>query len=893
MKAIRVTGVFILIVLISISFIVRLLFFTAETDNAKNYIDSISIKNIYSQARRGNIYDRNGVLLAGTNSSYGVKFNQSFCDKEDVNRVLLKAIKVILKGKSKFKSALPLIRKGKKFFWTYDLDLNRFLKKNKIKKNVTPKAYFENVRKKFNISSDVSDSMAMQILNTKYSYYPPVDVTEMKWTYEENKEYFLSLYEMKDDDPQTCFETIKEYFGLKTKNINLALKILSIRHEMRTNTYYSYMPITIATNLSENSFYELIDMESRLNGIETDITYKRFYPNKESLCHVLGYVGPIPTANLEEYINKGYIVDSFVGLDGVEKTFESQLRGVNGVNKIQVDAYGNKVKDIYTLEKQKDGEDIYLTIDIKLQKTAEESLKGCVLALKQGAMSYRGKYVGGSFRKAGPNANSGGITAVDIKTGQPLVIASYPNFDPNLFVEGISSKNWNKLQPDNPRDGLGARPLYNIALNTAVQPGSTFKPLIGLAALSKGLSPYRTIYDNRYVELGNQRYACLAWTDNHSSHGNVDLMSALEKSCNYYFYSVGKGVDWNNKSSLGYTMSVSDIMSFAKKFGLGVKSGIELNETVSTALDENKKIENMKINLANYLFQNAKFIFNKSILQKETRLIEVVNKIKGWTEENPSLNTLQKRFEDLGVIKTKVFTVAAHIKATFYDYAKWTDGDIVNISIGQGDNAYTPFQLANYTATIGNNGIRHDSSIILRIGKNTKVNKTYKTGVSAKNIGFVKQGMRRVVTNGTLTNLAGLRFPVFGKTGTAEVGGYVPVQDEYLYVKSHLHSINSKLKFSDVKKETNRLLKKYPKIYSDRNSAVRVAIKNLSGENFNMERIDAFKSTYDPFGWVIASAPLDNPKIAVSCLIVQAKTSSPPAPVVGDVLTEYFNLYNK
>jgi penicillin-binding protein 2 len=273
-----------------------------------------------------------------------------------------------------------------------------------------------------------------------------------------------------------------------------------------------------------------------------------------------------------------------------------------------------------------------------------------------------------------------------------------------------------------------------------------------------------------------------------------------------------------------------------------------------------------------------------------------VDKIASWTKENPPVETLKERLEKLGVAKEESSELAQEIKATYYDYAKWTDSDVLNISIGQGENAYTTLQMANYTATIANDGVRYKASIVKAVeGKGAIKRKVAKdTKTDKDKIAAVKEGMRRVVANGSLSGmLTGLAESVSAKTGTAEITSYKNPKSEVAYIKEHLSSINPKLSFKKVKKEMKRLMKKYPNIYSSEDTAVRAAVKNLSGKGFNMEKLDAYKSQYDPYTWIIAFAPSDDPEIAVASLVFQGNASAAPGPIVRKVIDGYLDLKAK
>ena len=190
-------------------------------------------------------------------------------------------------------------------------------------------------------------------------------------------------------------------------------------------------------------------------------------------------------AEEEEFVDeRGYRKDAFVGKDGVEKVYEEQLKGCDGVTRFRVDASGN-VEDVISDSKAEKGQDLTLTIDARLQKVTEDALEQAVVKASEGG-TFESDY-GEVIMSYAENAASGAAVALDVDTGEVLAMASYPDFDPNDFATGISEEKWEALQQENPYDPMSPAPLYNTATMTAVQPGSAFKPVTALAAMSCGL----------------------------------------------------------------------------------------------------------------------------------------------------------------------------------------------------------------------------------------------------------------------------------------------------------------------------------------------------------------------------------------------------------------------
>ena len=348
---------------------------------------------------------------------------------------------------------------------------------------------------------------------------------------------------------------------------------------------------------------------------------------------------------------------------------------------------------------------------------------------------------------------------------------------------------------------------------------------------------------------------------------------------------------------MGYkeSISIEKIMKYAQEYGLGQPTGVEIAETVVPVPSEARKLTQTKSYLRNVLLTRAKLYFDPATIADKTLLTENIDKIVSWADENPTRTEILRRMEEVGVLPDMIATVTDLCKYTYFNLAKWTTGDRLNISIGQGENAYTPVQMANYIATVANGGMHNKVSLIKAIEGQGMVTKPAgnQVEIDAKSLDYIKQGMYMVTagSGGTAVGaFSGLPIKVAGKTGTAERGGKVNPPDEVEYIRTYLSRINYKLKFSDVEKEMNLLMKTYPEIYTSRNIAVRQAVVNLSGGTTSYARIDIYKKDYDNFSWFVCFAPLDKPKIAVAVLVFQGGWGAYSAPVAKEIIAKYMEL---
>jgi len=260
-----------------------------------------------------------------------------------------------------------------------------------------------------------------------------------------------------------------------------------------------------------------------LVGAKPVLSVARNYPHKENFTHVLGYVAQASESDLanNELIKKNHVPGLRVGKIGLEKAYENELIGSNGIQRYEVNAYGKRINQIDFLEGKK-GKNLRLTVDTEVQKLANELLLD----------------------------KSGSISVMDIYTGDIIAMHSSPSFDPNLFLYGISQKDWQDIR-SNP-----LKPLINKTLAGLYSPGSTIKPIVALSALENDIiSPNFTVRCTGKMEMYGQTYHC--WKK--KGHGYMNLRNALKQSCDTYFYEIARklGVDRLQKTGL--------------KFGLGKK----------------------------------------------------------------------------------------------------------------------------------------------------------------------------------------------------------------------------------------------------------------------------------------------------------------------------------
>lgn len=294
----------------------------------------------------------------------------------------------------------------------------------------------------------------------------------------------------------------------------------------------------------------LLEHTQSFPGVEIQKSYLRSYPHGTFAAQLLGHVQEISAEQLEQKHFKGYSAGDIVGVDGLEWTYDRWLRGRDGVNKIEVDAYGRpkSSEPVSGGRLAEAGDTLVTTLDAKVQSAAEDALTyGLKVAHADGEVE----------------ANGGAAVVLDADNGEVLGMASYPTYDPSLWVGGISTKNYDALT-----DKDANNPLLNRAIQESKAVGSTFKVVDAIAGLEEGvITPSKTFYcDGGYIAPGTldkHRFEC--WSS--SGHGWVNLVSAITESCDVYFYNVGY---------LFYRKEGTLLEDWAKSLGMGKATGIDL-----------------------------------------------------------------------------------------------------------------------------------------------------------------------------------------------------------------------------------------------------------------------------------------------------------------------------
>ena len=459
-------------------------------------------------AARGNILDRYGRVLVSNRECYNLKISDTrlFSDEvEDPNAVILQMINLVEAAGETYTDDLPITLEPP-FEYTNMTDIQRTLLDAYLK----AKGLDE-------------DTTAVELMS-----------------------YFRTRYEIANS-----------YTAEEMRKIASVRYAVNVRYEINTNSYI------FVEDASIDLISDLMGVVG--NVVEVETSYVREY-NTQYAAHILGYVQAMSEEDMAKYRpedeNSGYDYDTKVGRDGVEAAFEDWLHGTNGEARVTRTANGTVTSTVY-LEDPVPGNHVYLTIDIQLQEQAERILETGIYELQIERNDDNAEAVAeGRLDEVREDIQGGAIVVVDVKTGEPLAIASYPTYDLATIIEDYADL----LEAD-------YDPLFNRALMGAYAPGSTFKPCTAIAGLTENIINTETQIEctGIFTKYESQGYAPACWIytqmDGQLTHGYDNVTEALKDSCNIFFYTVADD------------LGIRKLMEYAEDFGLGESTGIELTET--------------------------------------------------------------------------------------------------------------------------------------------------------------------------------------------------------------------------------------------------------------------------------------------------------------------------
>ena len=357
-----------------------------------------------------------------------------------------------------------------------------------------------------------------------------------------------------DATAEEAFNYFKNKYDITSDNVEDIRKILAIRYEISYKGYSSTKSIEIASNISRQSLEQIKERNAEFSGVEVVETPVRVYPQKTTASHILGRIGRIESNELEGNEDI-YNQNDIIGKSGIEYVFEKYLKGTDGVKQIDMNVDGT-ITDEYVSKEAVSGSDVILTIDSKLQAVTEQALADNI-----------NKIANHGFSQENNPADAGAAVVLNVKTGEVIAMASYPDYDPSAFVNGIDTNTWNYYINGD------TKPLENKAISAMYSPGSTYKMVTALAGLETGtITPKTKINDTGVFRKYNSSWKC--W--NRHGHGYLNVSQAIEHSCNYFFY------------DLGDRLGIDNLAKYSYYLGLGHKTGIELKGEIDGVLASNE-----------------------------------------------------------------------------------------------------------------------------------------------------------------------------------------------------------------------------------------------------------------------------------------------------------------
>ena len=525
--------------------------------------------------------------------------------------------------------------------------------------------------------------------------------------------------------PEQCFNFFLEKYKINCESVEQARKVLGIIYTIKTKGYSATKSIEIAEEISNASVQEFYERSSEFPGVNVVAKPIRTYPKGNLGSHILGYIAKINEDELKTRKDT-YSNDDYIGRTGIEYVFEEYLRGIDGQKQIDMAVDGTQTGEYITQEAIA-GNDVVLTIDANMQQIAETALQNNIEKIKSGGFSEQ------------YDAKGGSVVVVNVKTGEVLALVSYPTYSPDAFYNGISQTLYNEY--------LETNALFNRAISGTYEPGSIFKMITAIAGLEEGVvTQTERIYDTGIYKKYNKEWKCWYFTDYRKGHGSLNISEAIKHSCNYFFYEIGD------------RLGIDRIGKYAKYFGLGTKTGIELP-----------------------------------------------------SEARGNVATMPNG-----------------------------PGDVLNAAIGQGNNSYTPLQMAKYIAMLTNGGKHIDLTLIKSV---LKPDKTEVDRTEIEN--FVNKKL-----------------------------GLTTTQTEDLQISEE---------------HVNQILEGMKSVAGEQGGTAYSVFKNFNIE-IGGKTGSAETATTDVNAWFTAFAPFDEPEIAVVVMVENGGHGSYTAEVARDIIAEYFGM---
>lgn len=623
-----------------------------------------------------------------------------------------------------------------------------------------------------------------------------------------------NMYVDKELTPEQIYLYLRDKYQIPSElGYDEARKILSVWQEVQLASWIAFNPVTVAYNVNIQTVAEVETRSVELSGMSIAEGTTRIYPRGTLAAHVIGYLGRITDdKTLEDMEAKGYDQDDLIGVTGIENSMEEYLTGNSterqGKKVVEVDDMA-VVQNVLSSTDPKQGNNVMLTLDVPLQQATEEALAKRIPEMRAKQLELFTKnedhlYDGLDINKL-KLADQGAAVVIDVDTGDILASASYPTYDPSLFIQGMTEEEYDALGFNDKE----LAPLLNRAISSRAAPGSIFKMVTGLGALMEG----KTTLDERISDEGEYKnildpngggHGPKCWTTNPLNHSDQTIVQGLMNSCDYYFYTLADrlGIDLLNK--------------WGEIYGLTEKTGIELPGELKGQIggqevlyDPNKSINDQASSLPYLVKNGSKYglikvlgdIANDRGIQYDDATISdtadaliALASIK-WTADPADQKILKDDndktmgdyirnvLQDKMDIPVRVSSANgwSQLLSPIIGQLIWTPYMTITSGIGQGVVLVTPVAVARYVASIVNGGTVYQAHIVDKVvDQNGQVvfdqqPEVYGTlGAPQEDLEKIMEGMGSVVSaeEGTAKKyFENFKYKDYigGKTGTAEI----------------------------------------------------------------------------------------------------------------------------
>ncbi len=629
---------------------------------------------------------------------------------------------------------------------------------------------------------------------------------EKKWR---SDFYFADKAGLKMNCQEMYFAMRERYKLPEELDDETAFKVLGIWQDS-IQSYWASKSITVLKNIGIELATAIESYGYELVGFNVTKKSMRVYPQGTVASHIVGYLGRITAENLNYFQGLGYNTESLVGVSGIENFMESELTGSSGSRQgervVEVTNGGRILSELSYVEPQS-GNNVYLTIDNNLQRIAEDALRKNIAEINNHQHTnvynknpkHYENLVAERGGKAVQFAKVGATVVMNVKNGDILALVSEPNFDPNLFSQGISQADLDKIVNDE------AKPLFNKAISSSDTPGSIFKLCVSLAGLEEGaITATETIRDlgeyRKYVSDTEKGPMCGWYRDNHETHGSINVIDAINYSCNYFYYEVAD------------RLGIENIKKWATNLGLLEKTNVELTgEKVGivgdqkTLYDSQREINDQDTSLPYLVYRQMSSILDECASYSKKTLSD---------EEKKSI--IENCFDMVGKTRNEIFSLVRDILINGYGLSSskvredtqykiyssivqitWTNTTTIQTGIGQSITTVTPIAVARYISALVNGGYVYDAHIVDKVTSASgeiiyeqQPTLVRKLDVNQANLNVIKQGMKEMVSESEdrYASTARKYFSNFkyknqmgGKTGTAQVS-QINIEDNAWFV---------------------------------------------------------------------------------------------------------------